>query len=113
MSIVLLLAYLKCFCGFRRYYSLLVFRSHMNRDYSLHACFLLRQSYSCLSEITSMSVAEKLQSIEVLWDALEDNDIELPKWHNDVLDERIHLLGVVKLSLLAWKSLSNKSFDGK
>jgi putative addiction module component (TIGR02574 family) len=37
-----------------------------------------------------MTVAEKLQAIEVLWDDLSRNpeDIPSPAWHEDVLAER-------------------------
>ena len=40
------------------------------------------------SEIESMSVAEKLQTIEALWDTLDDESLESPDWHLDVLNER-------------------------
>ena len=37
-----------------------------------------------------MTVAEKLQAIEILWDDLSRNpeDIPSPSWHGDVLAER-------------------------
>ncbi len=42
------------------------------------------------SEISNMSIAERLQTMEAIWDSLthEDTDIESPDWHNDVLTER-------------------------
>ncbi len=42
------------------------------------------------SEISNMSVAERLQTMEAIWDSLlhEDTEIESPDWHNDVLKER-------------------------
>lgn len=60
------------------------------------------------SEITSMSVAEKLQAIEALWDALEDDDIESPKWHNDMLDERIHLLESCQAEFVSLEELKQQ-----
>ena len=42
------------------------------------------------SEINNMSIAERLQTMEAIWDSLlhEDTEIESPEWHNDVLNER-------------------------
>jgi putative addiction module component (TIGR02574 family) len=42
------------------------------------------------SQIEGMSVAERLQAIEQLWDAVcrEAEDLISPDWHRDVLAER-------------------------
>ena len=42
------------------------------------------------SQIDNMSVAERLQAIEQLWDALcrEAGDVASPEWHREVLAER-------------------------
>jgi hypothetical protein len=42
------------------------------------------------SQIENMSVAERLQAIEQLWDALrrETRNLALPDWHRDVLADR-------------------------
>lgn len=40
------------------------------------------------SEIANMSVAEKLQVIEAVWDTLDDESMESPEWHADVLNDR-------------------------
>ncbi len=42
------------------------------------------------SDINNMSIAERLQTMEEIWDSLlhEDTEIESPDWHNDVLNER-------------------------
>jgi len=41
-------------------------------------------------EIRKMSRAERLQTIEALWDSLaeEEAEIESPDWHRDILEER-------------------------
>ena len=41
-------------------------------------------------EIKKMSVVERLQAMEALWDSLldEESEIESPEWHRDVLEER-------------------------
>jgi len=42
------------------------------------------------AEIEKMSVAERLQAIEQLWDALcrQGGDLDSPAWHRDVLTHR-------------------------
>ncbi len=41
-------------------------------------------------EIRKMSRAERLATMEALWDSLveEESEIESPEWHRDVLAER-------------------------
>ncbi len=41
-------------------------------------------------EIKKMTMLERLQTMEELWDSLcqEESDIDSPKWHRDILDER-------------------------
>ena len=41
-------------------------------------------------EIKKMSVVERLQAMEALWDSLldEESDIESPEWHREILEER-------------------------
>jgi len=41
-------------------------------------------------EIEKMSTAERLQTMEILWDALLHEKVEInsPGWHRDVLEER-------------------------
>jgi len=41
-------------------------------------------------ETKKMSVIERLQAMEVLWDSLldEKSEIESPEWHQDLLEER-------------------------
>ncbi len=41
-------------------------------------------------EIKKMSVSERIQAMEVLWDSLISHNAEIdsPKWHYDVLDQR-------------------------
>ncbi len=42
------------------------------------------------SEINNMSIVERLQTMEAIWDSLlhENTEVESPDWHNDVLNER-------------------------
>ena len=41
-------------------------------------------------EIKKMSVIERLQAMETLWDSLVDegSEIESPQWHREILEER-------------------------
>ncbi len=41
-------------------------------------------------EIKKMSMRERLQAMEALWDSLldEESEIESPEWHHDILEER-------------------------
>jgi len=41
-------------------------------------------------EIKKMSTIERLQTMELLWESLldEESEIESPEWHRDVLEER-------------------------
>ncbi len=40
--------------------------------------------------IKKMSIIERLQTMEALWDSLidEESEIESPEWHGDILEER-------------------------
>ncbi len=42
------------------------------------------------SEINNMSIVERLQTMEAIWDSLlhENTEVESPDWHKDVLKER-------------------------
>jgi putative addiction module component (TIGR02574 family) len=43
-------------------------------------------------DIENMTVAERLQAIEALWESLpghHEQQIETPKWHQDVLKDRM------------------------
>ncbi|VAW50006.1 hypothetical protein MNBD_GAMMA04-1317 [hydrothermal vent metagenome] len=43
-----------------------------------------------IAEISKMSVLERLQTMEVLWDSLtrEPAGIKSPKWHEEILSDR-------------------------
>ena len=52
-----------------------------------------------------MSVEEKLRTLEVLWNDLcsnEDN-IPIPQWHQDLLDERTRLADEGKAKFSPWE----------
>ena len=43
-----------------------------------------------IAEIKKMSTSERLHVMEVLWDSFcyENDDIETPQWHEQILQER-------------------------
>ncbi len=43
-----------------------------------------------IAEISKMTVVERLQTMEALWDSLthESTEIKSPAWHDDVLSQR-------------------------
>lgn len=43
------------------------------------------------TEIEKMSTAERIQTMEALWDSLlrDEHEIESPEWHGDILKERM------------------------
>ncbi|MGR3221162.1 MAG: addiction module protein [Candidatus Anammoxibacter sp.] len=43
-----------------------------------------------ITEIKKMTILERLQTMEELWDSLccEENEIESPEWHKDILESR-------------------------
>jgi putative addiction module component (TIGR02574 family) len=54
--------------------------------------------------LSQMTVAEKLQAIEVLWDDLARNpeDIPSPSWHGDVLAARQRQIDEGQAKFLSW-----------
>jgi len=51
-----------------------------------------------------MTLADKLQAMELLWADISRQPAELPSpaWHRDVLDERRRLVAEGKLKFLDW-----------
>jgi putative addiction module component (TIGR02574 family) len=43
-----------------------------------------------INGIKKMSIIERLQAMEELWDSLchEENEIKSPEWHKDILESR-------------------------
>ena len=63
------------------------------------------------NDLYSLPAAEKLHIIETLWDKLNDEDIESPQWHQDVLMERKTLYDQGKLKLISLDDLKKTSDD--
>jgi hypothetical protein len=60
--------------------------------------------------LDSMSTAEKLRAMEAIWEDLSHNEeqVESPAWHEQVLKEREALLNSGKESLVDWESAKKR-----
>jgi len=58
-------------------------------------------------EIKKMSVIERLQAMEAIWDSLlyEESEIESPEWHKDILEERKRKIEDGKAEFISLKEL--------
>lgn len=54
--------------------------------------------------LEKMTLADKLEAMEVLWADISRRPAELPSpdWHKDVLDERRRLVAAGRLKFLNW-----------
>ena len=61
-------------------------------------------------EISGMTQAEKLQTMEALWDALihDEKEIESPEWHKDILAARQQKIAEGKAEYLTIEDLKAK-----
>ncbi len=60
-----------------------------------------------ITEIKKMSTIERLQAMEELWDALchDDQEIESPVWHEEILEERRKKLETSKAEFISIEDL--------
>ncbi|MDP3961997.1 MAG: addiction module protein [Pseudorhodobacter sp.] len=47
-----------------------------------------------IAELKKMSMVERLQAMEALWDSMlyDDREIDTPKWHEDIIEERKNII---------------------
>lgn len=66
-----------------------------------------------LNEIRQMSFHEKLQVMEALWEDIsrEEDRVEVPQWHKDLLDERESLVREGKAQFLDWETAKKQLQD--
>ena len=57
-----------------------------------------------------MTVAEKLHALEVLWSDLsrDEQNIPVPQWHKDLLDERERLVRAGKAHFENWETAKTR-----
>ena len=60
---------------------------------------------SALQQIQRLPLHDKLLVMEALWDDLSRNtqEVEVPQWHKDVLDERERLLTAGEARFIDWE----------
>ena len=60
---------------------------------------------SALQQIQRLPLHDKLLVMEALWDDLSRNtqEVEVPQWHKDVLDERERLLNAGEARFIDWE----------
>jgi hypothetical protein len=58
-----------------------------------------------LEQIHQMPLHEKLLVMEAIWDDIsrEEEKLEVPQWHKDVLDEREKLIASGKAQFIEWE----------
>jgi Putative addiction module component len=58
-----------------------------------------------LEEIHQLPLREKLLVMEAIWEDLsrEEENLEVPQWHKEVLDERERLLAEGKAQFVDWE----------
>jgi gamma-glutamyl phosphate reductase len=68
---------------------------------------------SATLEIERMTLEEKLQAMEALWESLRRNedDIPVPQWHKDILDARERDIKEGKAKFLDWDSTKKQIAD--
>ncbi len=61
-------------------------------------------------EIDRMTLAEKLRAMELLWDDLcrREEDIPVPQWHKDVLDERERAIAEGRAKFEDWETAKKR-----
>ncbi|EKD26510.1 MAG: hypothetical protein ACD_79C01144G0001 [uncultured bacterium] len=59
-----------------------------------------------LLPLEKMSLADKINTMEVIWENLSQNEATFssPAWHKDVLNERENNLAMGKEKILDWES---------
>ncbi|QHI69094.1 addiction module protein [Tichowtungia aerotolerans] len=63
-----------------------------------------------IAELKSMSRDEQLLAMEILWEELsrEDQQVESPAWHKEVLDERQSMVAEDSASYLTMDELKKR-----
>lgn len=65
-----------------------------------------------ITEIKKMSIIERLQAMEELWDSLchEENEIESPGWHKDILESRRKKIKEGEAEFISLKDLKSGNY---
>jgi putative addiction module component (TIGR02574 family) len=57
------------------------------------------------SEIRQLPLSEKLELLEAVWSEISNNpdQVEVPQWHKDILDERQRAVEEGRVKILDWE----------
>ena len=57
------------------------------------------------SEIRQLTLSEKLELLEAVWSEISSNpdQVEVPQWHKDILDERQRAVEEGRVKILDWE----------
>jgi putative addiction module component (TIGR02574 family) len=60
---------------------------------------------SVIEQIHQLSLQEKLTAMEAIWDDISsvEENLEIPQWHKDLLDEREKLIADGKARFIDWE----------
>jgi hypothetical protein len=64
-------------------------------------------------QLDRMTLEEKLRAMEALWDDLcrREEDVPVPQWHKDLLDERERLVQEGKAQFVDWETDNKRIAD--
>ncbi len=64
-------------------------------------------------QLDRMTLEEKLRAMEALWDDLcrPEDDVPVPQWHKDLLDERERLVQEGKAQFIDWETAKKRVAD--
>jgi putative addiction module component (TIGR02574 family) len=63
------------------------------------------------NEIAAMSILQRLQLMEVLWDSMSDESagvLDVPLWHRDVLAERLKKIDTGEEEISTWEEAKKR-----
>lgn len=66
-----------------------------------------------LEEIRDLPFSEKLRMLEILWEgiAASEVDLDVPRWHQEILDERQALIEEGRAEFIDWESAKQQIRD--
>jgi putative addiction module component (TIGR02574 family) len=59
-------------------------------------------------QLSKLSVQERIKLIGLIWDSLEDDDVPLPAWHEEILDKRLKRMEEDPQQGVSWEEVREK-----
>jgi putative addiction module component (TIGR02574 family) len=63
-----------------------------------------------LMDFSHLSVSERLQLVEDLWDRIDDEQMPIPKWHRQELDRRLADYRTNPEANIPWEEVRDRLF---